>query len=27
MRGKGVLEIIFRGIEGKVSYKQFIIHA
>jgi hypothetical protein len=27
VRGKGVLEIVFSGVEGKISYKQFRIHS
>ena len=27
MRGESVLEIVFRGVEGEVPDKQFIIHA
>jgi hypothetical protein len=26
MRRKGVLKIVFGCVEGKISYKQFIIH-
>ena len=26
MGGKRVLEIVFGGVEGKISYKQFVIH-
>jgi hypothetical protein len=26
MRSKGVLEVVFCGVEGKISYKQFRAH-
>jgi len=26
MSGKRVLQVVFSGFEGKISYKQFIIH-
>ena len=26
VRGKRVVEVVFSGVEGKISYKQFIIH-
>jgi hypothetical protein len=27
VRGKSVLKVIFGGVEGDISYKQFVIHA